>query len=260
MGPHGSAESGGHVRSNKGVRRVAHRDPVHRVPHRCGAALQADTSTHRRKCTESGDDGTRTHDPLLAKQVLFQLSYVPERGHIVRAARDQDPTGLPSRMPDVRLATAADIGPMAASLSKAFADDPVMAYLMGEALTYDKGVKFFSLMTQDPGAAESHLRHRQVRGGRRLGAAGQVEGAAARDREGDARLPQCVRGQTLRVRAEHAERPREGPSEGAALLPRVPRHRPRAPTQGTRRRGARAGARANATQRAWARTSSRRKT
>jgi hypothetical protein len=24
-----------------------------------------------------GDDGTRTHDPLLAKQVLFQLSYVP---------------------------------------------------------------------------------------------------------------------------------------------------------------------------------------
>jgi hypothetical protein len=26
---------------------------------------------------ESGDDGTRTHDPLLAKQVLFQLSYIP---------------------------------------------------------------------------------------------------------------------------------------------------------------------------------------
>jgi hypothetical protein len=24
-----------------------------------------------------GDDGTRTHDPLLAKQVLFQLSYIP---------------------------------------------------------------------------------------------------------------------------------------------------------------------------------------
>jgi hypothetical protein len=24
-----------------------------------------------------GDDGTRTHDPLLAKQVLYQLSYVP---------------------------------------------------------------------------------------------------------------------------------------------------------------------------------------
>jgi hypothetical protein len=26
-----------------------------------------------------GDDGTRTHDPLLAKQVLFQLSYIPEK-------------------------------------------------------------------------------------------------------------------------------------------------------------------------------------
>jgi hypothetical protein len=25
-----------------------------------------------------GDDGARTHDPLLAKQVLYQLSYVPE--------------------------------------------------------------------------------------------------------------------------------------------------------------------------------------
>jgi hypothetical protein len=24
-----------------------------------------------------GDDGTRTHDPLLAKQVLCQLSYIP---------------------------------------------------------------------------------------------------------------------------------------------------------------------------------------
>jgi hypothetical protein len=26
---------------------------------------------------DGGDDGTRTHDPLLAKQVLFQLSYIP---------------------------------------------------------------------------------------------------------------------------------------------------------------------------------------
>jgi GNAT superfamily N-acetyltransferase len=33
-------------------------------------------------------------------------------------------------------------------LSKAFADDPVMAYLMGEELSFDKGVKFFSLMTK----------------------------------------------------------------------------------------------------------------
>ena len=28
-------------------------------------------------CCGGGDDGTRTHDPLLAKQVLFQLSYIP---------------------------------------------------------------------------------------------------------------------------------------------------------------------------------------
>ncbi len=28
--------------------------------------------------TTSGDDGARTHDPRLAKPVLFQLSYVPE--------------------------------------------------------------------------------------------------------------------------------------------------------------------------------------
>jgi hypothetical protein len=28
-----------------------------------------------------GDDGNRTHDPLLAKQVLCQLSYVPGHAH-----------------------------------------------------------------------------------------------------------------------------------------------------------------------------------
>jgi hypothetical protein len=28
--------------------------------------------------SDGGDDGTRTHDPRLAKPVLFQLSYVPE--------------------------------------------------------------------------------------------------------------------------------------------------------------------------------------
>ena len=27
---------------------------------------------------DGGDDGTRTHDPLLAKQALFQLSYIPK--------------------------------------------------------------------------------------------------------------------------------------------------------------------------------------
>jgi hypothetical protein len=29
-----------------------------------------------------GDDGTRTHDPLLAKQVLFQLSYIPGENYL----------------------------------------------------------------------------------------------------------------------------------------------------------------------------------
>lgn len=38
-----------------------------------------------------GDDGTRTHDPLLAKQVLFQLSYVPEI-----SARARNCTAAPS--------------------------------------------------------------------------------------------------------------------------------------------------------------------
>ena len=33
-----------------------------------------------------GDDGTRTHDPLLAKQVLFQLSYVPAARRSYRSA------------------------------------------------------------------------------------------------------------------------------------------------------------------------------
>ena len=31
------------------------------------------------RVTDSGDDGIRTHDFLLAKQALCQLSYVPER-------------------------------------------------------------------------------------------------------------------------------------------------------------------------------------
>jgi hypothetical protein len=34
----------------------------------------------------SGAKGTRTPDPLLAKQVLFQLSYSPRRAHRLPAA------------------------------------------------------------------------------------------------------------------------------------------------------------------------------
>ena len=40
--------------------------------------------------TYGGDDGTRTHDPLLAKQVLSQLSYTPMKG------RDPFSEGRPS--------------------------------------------------------------------------------------------------------------------------------------------------------------------
>ena len=35
-----------------------------------------------------GDDGNRTHDLLLAKQMLYQLSYVPVKG--VSRQRDHD--------------------------------------------------------------------------------------------------------------------------------------------------------------------------
>ena len=37
------------------------------------------TSITRNTTLSSGDGGTRTRDFLLAKQVLYQLSYVPER-------------------------------------------------------------------------------------------------------------------------------------------------------------------------------------
>jgi hypothetical protein len=39
-----------------------------------------------------GDDGTRTHDPLLAKQVLCQLSYVPAAD---RHSQDRRPPAGP---------------------------------------------------------------------------------------------------------------------------------------------------------------------
>ena len=35
--------------------------------------------TARACCKNGGDDGNRTHDPLLAGQVLSQLSYTPIR-------------------------------------------------------------------------------------------------------------------------------------------------------------------------------------
>jgi hypothetical protein len=42
---------------------------------------------HTRK--RGGDDGTRTHDPLVANQVLYQLSYVPIAATIRSRAAQQ---------------------------------------------------------------------------------------------------------------------------------------------------------------------------
>ena len=43
--------------------------------------------TARSKSSVGGDDGTRTHDPRLAKPVLFQLSYVPSTRPILAGYR-----------------------------------------------------------------------------------------------------------------------------------------------------------------------------
>ena len=48
------------------------------------AALRAATTTNDGVDVNGGDDGTRTHDPLVANQVLYQLSYVPERTSFTR--------------------------------------------------------------------------------------------------------------------------------------------------------------------------------
>ncbi len=88
----------------------------------------------------------------------------------------------------VRLANADDIAPLAASLSRAFVDDPVMSYLLGtDELPFEKGVKFFTLMTKMQLPHEHSYVTEHVRGGGDLGTTGEVEGAADRDPEGDAR-------------------------------------------------------------------------
>ena len=49
-------------------------------PERCQPSGDAGTSSITRNTTSiRGDERTRTADPLLAKQVLYQLSYVPSR-------------------------------------------------------------------------------------------------------------------------------------------------------------------------------------
>jgi len=61
----------------------------------------------------------------------------------------EHPRYPPAVTATVRLASEADLGPIAASLSRAFVDDPVMNYLLGkQELPFDKGVKFFTLMAK----------------------------------------------------------------------------------------------------------------
>src|SRR6266516_671248 len=49
--------------------------PYHRKP--CCGSPSTTAKWPPTRAGGCGDDGTRTHDPLLAKQVLFQLSYIP---------------------------------------------------------------------------------------------------------------------------------------------------------------------------------------
>src|SRR5262245_39496171 len=60
--------------------------------HRLGNRQESRISTYSVDNVLSGDDRTRTGDPLLAKQVLSQLSYIPvrprfgpDRGHLLTA-------------------------------------------------------------------------------------------------------------------------------------------------------------------------------
>ena len=61
------------------------------------AGVIAAACVTRRFDTNGGDDGNRTHDLLLAKQALYQLSYVPvftaRSGYREKAERqDKSPT------------------------------------------------------------------------------------------------------------------------------------------------------------------------
>ena len=48
---------------------------------------------------QSGDDRARTDNPLLAKQVLSQLSYVPKAGFVERLAFEKSLVGVPGFEP-----------------------------------------------------------------------------------------------------------------------------------------------------------------
>jgi hypothetical protein len=50
--------------------------------------VRAQDWTDPTKETPGGAKGTRTPDPLLAKQVLYQLSYSPKNPQVTRPVRD----------------------------------------------------------------------------------------------------------------------------------------------------------------------------
>ncbi len=55
--------------------------PCHSYWHDNGAAIdRTEAETPIEQGFGGGDDGNRTHDLLLAKQMLYQLSYVPVNG------------------------------------------------------------------------------------------------------------------------------------------------------------------------------------
>ena len=55
-------------------------------------------TSHHDQHIEGGDERTRTADPLLAKQVLYRLSYVPEASIIDAALSPSGVTWTGSRM------------------------------------------------------------------------------------------------------------------------------------------------------------------
>jgi hypothetical protein len=144
----------------------------------------------------------------------------------------------------VRLATEADLGPIAASLTKAFADDPVMNFLVGKPeLPYDKGVKFFTLM------CKIQLPHQHVY------VTDGCEAVAIWAPPDKWKVPSAeiikatpaflsVFGVKKFVSALGASPLEKNHPKEPHYYLEVPRHRSRPPTQGSRRRGARARARA----------------
>ena len=94
----------------------------------------------------------------------------------------------------VRLANAGDIAPLSASLSRAFFDDPVMNFLLGtKDLPFDKGVKFFTLMSKMQLPHEHSYVTDQCEAVAIWAPPDKWKVPSIGDPEGDARLPQRLR-------------------------------------------------------------------